>query len=77
MKANAEEYTFCRKEGNRHNNRRGGEDFVKLENDPEGRRITELGGCGEMLEGAGRPLGLGPTPQSPEIHNFDIGLVSD
>lgn len=65
MKANAEEYTFRRKEGNRHNNRRGGEDFVKLEKDSEGRLITALGGCGEMLEGAGSPLGLGPTSQKP------------
>lgn len=65
MKANAEEYTFSRKEGNQHNNRRGGENFVKLEKDPERRLITVLGGCGNMLEGAGRKLGLSPKSQKP------------
>lgn len=38
-----------------------GEDFVKLEKDPEARLIREFGGCWGMPGGAGRPLGLSPS----------------
>lgn len=47
---------------------------VKLEKDPEGRLVAELGGCGEMLEEQEDRLAWAPY-HSPEIHNFDIRLV--